>query len=98
MAKITPPPAAADIAAAEAAAAAAAAEAEAAAAAAAAEAEAAAEAAAAAAVDVRVLIDCAYGKCNAVASIPAAELSDAKAAGQVDDNPDAVEYARSLQA
>lgn len=49
-------------------------------------------------VPVRVLQDCAYGRCNAVADVPAVDLASAKAGGLVDDHPDAVAYARSLAA
>lgn len=48
-------------------------------------------------VPARVLAACAYGKPDDVAEIPADEIEGAKANGQVDDHPDAVAYARSLQ-
>lgn len=49
-------------------------------------------------VEVRVLTECAYGQANDVAVIPAGELAEAKGNGLVDDNADAVAYAKSLQA
>lgn len=48
-------------------------------------------------VAVRVLSACQYGKPDDVVEIPADEIDGAKASGQVDDHPDAVAYARSLQ-
>ena len=48
-------------------------------------------------VEVRVLFDCTYGKCNDVAKVPGVEIANAKADGLVDDTPEAVAYARSLQ-
>lgn len=53
---------------------------------------------AAAPVGVRVLQACCYGACGTVAQCPAAELDAAKAAGLVDDHPDAVAYVRGLAA
>ncbi len=47
-------------------------------------------------VRVRLLVDCAYGKCNAVVSIPSDELVIAKEHGLADDNPDAIAYAESI--
>ncbi len=49
-------------------------------------------------VFARVLQACAYGAINAVAEVPADEIKAAKADGLVDDNPDAVAYAKSLAA
>lgn len=46
------------------------------------------------AVKVRVLVDCAIGRCNAVAVIDAKDLP--ALAGLVDSHPDAVAYAESL--
>lgn len=47
-------------------------------------------------VPVRVLAACQYGQPDDVVEIPADEIEGAKAGGQVDDHPDAVAYARSL--
>lgn len=47
-------------------------------------------------VKVRLLQDCAHGKCNAVADIPASDLKQLKAEGIVDDDKAAVAYAASL--
>lgn len=58
-----------------------------------------ADAPAPAPVKVRVLSACVYGQANDVAEIAdPALLADAKAAGLVDDNADAVAYAESLKA
>lgn len=48
-------------------------------------------------VAVRVLTACNYGQANDVVEIPANEVDAAKSNGLVDDHPDAVAYARSLQ-
>ena len=48
-------------------------------------------------VEVRLLVDCAHGKCNDVISIPAAELKQLKAEGVVDNHKDAIAYAKSLK-
>lgn len=45
-------------------------------------------------IKVRVLVDGAYGKCNDVVTIPAADVESL--AGQVDADPEAVAYAESL--
>lgn len=45
-------------------------------------------------VRVRVLVDCAVGKCNDVATVQAEDLPGL--AGLVDPHPDAVAYAESL--
>lgn len=47
---------------------------------------------------VRVLLDCHYGRADDVVELPAAVLKAAKAAGMVDDHPEAVKYAEGLQA
>ena len=47
-------------------------------------------------VKVRLLQDCAYGKGNAVADIPASDLKQLKADGVVDDDKAAVAYAANL--
>lgn len=49
-------------------------------------------------VMARVLVDCEHGCVNALVQLEAAKLAAAKAAGQVDDHPDAVSYAASLKA
>jgi hypothetical protein len=49
-------------------------------------------------VAVRVLVSCQLGAGDAVIELPAAEAEQYKACGMVDDHPDAVAYARSLQA
>lgn len=49
-------------------------------------------------VMVRVLVDCVHGCVNALVQLEADQLASAKAAGQVDDHPDAVNYAASLNA
>lgn len=46
---------------------------------------------------VRLLQDCAHGKCNDVADIPASELKQLKADGVVDDDKNAVAYALTLK-
>jgi len=46
-------------------------------------------------VKVRVLLDCAHGKCNDVVELDAALA--ASLVGQVDTDPAAVEYAESLK-
>lgn len=48
-------------------------------------------------VKVRLLVDCAHGKCNDVADVPAAELKQLKADGMADDDKAAVAYAQSLK-
>lgn len=48
-------------------------------------------------VKVRVLQDCAHGKCNDVAEVPAGDLKQLKADGVVDDDKAAVAYAASLK-
>lgn len=45
-------------------------------------------------VEVRVLVDCALGKCNEVVTVDAGEIDSL--AGVVDADPAAVEYAKSL--
>jgi len=45
---------------------------------------------------VRVLVDCALGRVNDVVTLSGAALKGAKAAGQVDNDPDAVAYALGL--
>lgn len=46
--------------------------------------------------EVRVLVECEHGKPNDVATLSAADLKDAKAAGLVDPDKDAVAYAKTL--
>lgn len=48
-------------------------------------------------VKARVLMDGAYGRVDDVIEIPAAEVRQAEASGQVDTHPDAVAYAESLK-
>lgn len=48
-------------------------------------------------VKVRLLVDGPHGKCNDLATLPAAEAKDLEAAGQVDSSKAAVAYA-TLQA
>lgn len=50
-----------------------------------------------ASVKARVLMDGLYGRVDDVVEIPAAELQQAEASGQVDTHPDAVAYAESLK-
>lgn len=50
-----------------------------------------------ASVKARVLMDGAYGRVDDVIEIPAAEVRQAEASGQVDTHPDAVAYAESLK-
>jgi len=45
-------------------------------------------------VEVRVLVDCAFGKCGKFAEIPEEQLAAAKANGMVDDHPAAVKAAK----
>lgn len=45
------------------------------------------------AVQVRVLMACVYGQVDDVVEVPAAELADAKARNEVDDDPAAVAFA-----
>jgi hypothetical protein len=45
---------------------------------------------------VRVLADCAYGKANDIAQLAGDDLKNAIAQGNVDDDKDAVAYAKSL--
>ena len=47
-------------------------------------------------IEVRLLRDSQYGSCNDVAAIPRAASASLKAAGFVDDEPAAVEYAKAL--
>ena len=47
-------------------------------------------------IEVRLLRDSQYGSCNDVAAIPRAAVSSLKAAGFVDDEAAAVEYAKTL--
>ena len=49
-------------------------------------------------VEVRVLRDCTYGLWGEVAQIPADLVATAEADGMVDSHPDAVAYAKLLQA
>ena len=49
-------------------------------------------------VEVRVLRDCTYGLWGEVAKIPAELVATAEADGMVDSHPDAVAYAKLLQA
>ena len=49
-------------------------------------------------VKARVLVQCTYGQPNDVASVPAAQVDQAKADGLVDTTPEAVAYAESLRA
>lgn len=48
-------------------------------------------------IKARVLMDGLYGKVDDVIEIPAAELQQAEASGQVDTHPDAVAYAEGLK-
>jgi hypothetical protein len=48
--------------------------------------------------EVRVLCTCQYGAPDEVATLSGGDLSDALAAGLVDDNPEAVAYAKTLAA
>lgn len=50
-----------------------------------------------ASVKARVLMDGLYGRVDDVVEIPAAELQQAEASGQIDAHPDAVSYAESLK-
>lgn len=47
-------------------------------------------------VSVRILAECSLGKVNDVVEVPADQVKSF--GGDVDANPDAVEYARSLKA
>lgn len=49
-------------------------------------------------VRVRLLYDCAHGRCNDVVTLPAAEAESAIADGSADADPAAVAYAESLAA
>lgn len=49
------------------------------------------------ATKVRVLVDGAFGKADAVVELEGDELAQALASGQVDPTPEAVAYAESLQ-
>jgi hypothetical protein len=46
----------------------------------------------------RVLLDCAYGKCNDVVELDAAQVAEGVASGALDDNAAAVAIAESLKA
>ena len=46
---------------------------------------------------VRVLVDCAHGRANDVAELPASAVKAAEAEGMVDSSADAVTYAGTLQ-
>lgn len=48
-------------------------------------------------VRVRLLVTCAYGKCNDVVSLSAAEANQAEADGVADSHKEAVAYAMSLK-
>lgn len=48
-------------------------------------------------IKARVLMDGLYGKVDDVIEIPASELQQAEASGQIDTHPDAVAYAESLK-
>lgn len=45
----------------------------------------------------RVLLDCAYGKCNDVITADAGEIDAGEKAGQLDSSKAAVEYAEQIQ-
>jgi len=47
-------------------------------------------------VEVRVLVACAYGSPNDVVTVPAEAVDDGVRANQIDPNPDAVAYAKTL--
>jgi hypothetical protein len=49
------------------------------------------------ATKVRVLVEGAFGKPDDVIELEGEDLARAKASGQVDDTPEAVAYAESLQ-
>lgn len=49
------------------------------------------------ATKLRVLVEGAFGKPDDVIALEGEELAQALASGQVDDNPEAVAYAESLQ-
>ncbi len=50
------------------------------------------------ATEARVLCACQYGAPDDVITLSGGDLSDALAAGLVDDNPEAVAYAKTLAA
>lgn len=45
----------------------------------------------------RVLLDCAYGRCNDVIELDAEQVAAGVAAGDLDDSAPAVAYAESLK-
>lgn len=47
-------------------------------------------------VEVRVLIDCSVGECNALAKVRVGDLDALLAAGAVDDDPAAVAYVKGI--
>ena len=49
-------------------------------------------------VEVRLLVDCGFGQCNDVATLPEDICAHAVAFGMADSDRDAVAYAKSLQA
>lgn len=49
-------------------------------------------------VKARVLLDGAYGRCNDVVELDAAQIAEGVASGALDDNAAAVAHAESLKA